>query len=445
MSGPKTADYEVDDDAVARRARAQEAEASRAQREAEMRRLEDERNLLLQAEMHRAKLNGLKWSANNMLALQRDLAAELQGWQAKFPGQTSLSFRVEPPPAGDDIESLERYLAEIGKRLQSARVRLEETVPLMHAQQAARAMPSSIVQEGALRQARDVIRPHQGRLLQQPSAAAPRNAVAELRTAGLDEIRQFLAQGKVVLSADLENMASRLLSAGSEQEAAPLVLAIRSALQALRSDLAEERAEAARLLESLPAAKEIAMEDLRMQLASVRDGGMRINQAMREGVRQALASWERKKRETAAGILKETLTELGYEVEPIEETLFVEGGTVHFRRPEWDESYFVRLRASDSKMNFNVVRLASIGRDGADKAQDTALEEKWCDDLNRVKQGFGNHGLHLRFTRQLDAGAVPVQQVSSDSINMSFWEEQEQQSHHSAAPVSQYQTMERKL
>lgn len=61
--------------------------------------------------------------------------------------------------------------------------------------------------------------------------------------------------------------------------------------------------------------------------------------------------------EASALVLQQSLRDLGYQVEDVSSTLFVEGGTVHFRRQGWD-NYMVRLRVDPKAKttNFNVIR-----------------------------------------------------------------------------------------
>ncbi|HEX8957947.1 MAG TPA: hypothetical protein VF798_16855, partial [Burkholderiaceae bacterium] len=74
---------------------------------------------------------------------------------------------------------------------------------------------------------------------------------------------------------------------------------------------------------------------------------------------QAWIELQQKKQveQATAAVLEHTLHELGYHVEEVKETLFVEGGMMHFRRAGWG-NYMVRLRvdAKADTVNFNVVR-----------------------------------------------------------------------------------------
>ena len=113
------------------------------------------------------------------------------------------------------------------------------------------------------------------------------------------------------------------------------------------------------------------------------------------------------------------LSDLGYDVEPIAETLFVAGGVAHFQRAEWGD-YYVRMRVDPAtrNVNFNMVR-ASTATDPPDAAQrkrDEEMEAAWCTGIPKLLAELAARGIETRTLRELDAGAVPVQVVSPDSI-----------------------------
>ena len=114
----------------------------------------------------------------------------------------------------------------------------------------------------------------------------------------------------------------------------------------------------------------------------------------------------------AAAILEQSLRDLGYEVEDIEATLFVDGGTVHFHRPGW-ENYFVRLRVDplEHTVNFNVVRARGDEETAERRRLDALAEDRWCAEFPRLMQTLAARGLQLDVTRRLSAGEVPVQVV----------------------------------
>ena len=68
-----------------------------------------------------------------------------------------------------------------------------------------------------------------------------------------------------------------------------------------------------------------------------------------------LASCQKRSLDKAtATIVAQSLKDLGYEVEDIPDTLFVEGGVVHFRRKGWGD-YMIRMRV-DAKKSADVVK-----------------------------------------------------------------------------------------
>jgi len=120
--------------------------------------------------------------------------------------------------------------------------------------------------------------------------------------------------------------------------------------------------------------------------------------------------------EASALVLQQSLKELGYQVEDVSSTLFVEGGVVHFRRQGWD-NYMVRMRvdAKEGKTNFNVVRAVEESNDER-SVRDHLAEDRWCAEFPALLQALDVRGIHLNVTRRLEAGELPVQQVHKDRL-----------------------------
>lgn len=120
--------------------------------------------------------------------------------------------------------------------------------------------------------------------------------------------------------------------------------------------------------------------------------------------------------EASALILQQSLKDLGYQVEEVSSTLFVEGGVVHFRRQGW-ENYMVRMRidAKANTANFNVIR-AVEGASNERSVLDHLAEDRWCAEFPALLQALAARGLNLNVTRRLQAGELPVQQVESHKL-----------------------------
>lgn len=134
-------------------------------------------------------------------------------------------------------------------------------------------------------------------------------------------------------------------------------------------------------------------------------------------------------------VLEQSLRDLGYEVEGVESTLFVDGGIVHFQRRGW-ENYFVRLRLDprEKTLNFNVVRPRGEAEDSAQRKRlDFLAEDRWCSEFARLQQTLTARGLNLNVTRQLGAGELPVQAVDPATLPQARGEEE--QSRTGAAPL----------
>lgn len=117
-----------------------------------------------------------------------------------------------------------------------------------------------------------------------------------------------------------------------------------------------------------------------------------------------------------AGVVEATLKDLGYQVDGIAETLFVEGGVAHFRRPGWGD-YLVRLRADAgaATVNFNVVR-AVDGAANERSVLDHLAEDRWCAEFPALMRALEARGVQLQVTRRLEAGELPVQCVARDRL-----------------------------
>lgn len=127
----------------------------------------------------------------------------------------------------------------------------------------------------------------------------------------------------------------------------------------------------------------------------------------------------RRLQEAQAIIFEQTLKDLGYAVEGLEHTLFVEGGVVHFQKPGWGD-YMVRMRVGgagkgESAANFNVVRAVDTTANEA-SVLDHIAEDRWCAEFPALLNALAARGLYLTVTRHLQAGELPVQKVERSKL-----------------------------
>jgi hypothetical protein len=128
------------------------------------------------------------------------------------------------------------------------------------------------------------------------------------------------------------------------------------------------------------------------------------------------ATQQQRVQEATALIIEQSLKDLGYQVEDVAETLFVQGGTVHFRRAGWGD-YMVRLRvdATTSTANFNVLR-ATDGGNTERSIADHLAEDRWGAEFPALLKALEARGLRLNVTRMLAAGELPVQLVDRGKL-----------------------------
>jgi hypothetical protein len=223
------------------------------------------------------------------------------------------------------------------------------------------------------------------------------------------------------LPAELEALAKAVVLAPTRERAEALASELRLAVQRQREDRdAQQRdtAAAKALLDELP---EDAPAALVQALEAVAAGVARFDRALRDATQALLdhAAADRAEAEEAAAalVLQESLRDLGYEVDDIQSTLFVDGGAVHFRRAGWDQ-YFVRLRVdrNERTVNFNVVRARGAEENAERRRLDALAEDRWCAEFPRLLKTLEARGLSLDVTRRLEAGEIPVQVVDAAQL-----------------------------
>lgn len=147
---------------------------------------------------------------------------------------------------------------------------------------------------------------------------------------------------------------------------------------------------------------------------------------------------QRQVQEATATVVEQSLKDLGYQVEPITDTLFVDGGVLHFRRADWG-NYMLRMRidAQTQTANFNVIR--AVTADNNERSiLDHLAEDRWCAEFPTLLKTLAARGVHLNVTRRLQAGELPVQMVDADRLPQFKNDEQ-------LSPDLKSQVLQRKL
>lgn len=363
----------------ARRSAAARREEERRQREEAKRRAEQATALLVEARGHEQRLERA-----------RSLAEEAR---SRFP-EVALEIPAAPPPPTDrgDPEAIQRYIATLEAAARLVEERIHEQSLRAATKQGLKEFMSALEHavEAQPRTAGDLLALYaeEVRALERPAAAQ----VMDRQAAAQRILGRLTGVAAGALPPELDALMRKLIEADSEARAEMLALELRAQVQRLNEAQARAAAELA----------------------------------------------ENQQREIAGILVAEVLTDLGYEVEPIAETLFVAGGMAHFQRAEWGD-YYVRMRVdpATSSVNFNMVR-ASTSTDPPDAAQrkrDEEMEAAWCTGIPALLAELRARGIDTRKLRELDAGAVPVQLVQPDTIDPIL--RQKDDSRASAAPRAQ--------
>jgi hypothetical protein len=236
---------------------------------------------------------------------------------------------------------------------------------------------------------------------------------------------------------ELDQLAKSVVLATDLARAEVLAMELRLQVQRLceaRAIASADIEEARTLLAAM--AQDVPFE-LAQLLEDVISGEREMDTPVRELARTALATIEAQRKklqeEAAAQVLEQSLRDLGYEVEGVENTFFIEGGVAHFQRHGWGE-YFVRMRVGveDRTLNFNVVRAKGAAESAERKRIDAMAEDRWCSEFPKLLETLKARGITLDVKRLLGAGELPVQVVDASTLPATASEEQRR-----AAPKQQ--------
>lgn len=427
MSGPTTLEYLIlqsallGAEAALRAARGIGDARDQAVRDASQRAAQS----LRMREEARAALHHLATRARQLEAALQRLNA-LAALHAL--GGADAMVAIPARPASGTQEALTAYAASLEHALDEARARLSEAARRMNQ---AGAGAGSATAESLERAAN----PRSLDELLDAYLAAGRSARDDARLAGrrarIARLLAPLAAGESAeaLPADMGTLLAELAQPGEEQRAQAVELELQRLVARERARREAEALAQGRARDLLARLDGLTGEDaevdaMRQSLELAAAGLFELTEQHEARARSLAearhAAQAEAVRKAAATVLEGTLADLGFVVEPISHTLFMEGGVAHFSRPEWGE-YAVRLRTSpaDATLNFNVVREASATTADAASARlrDLRAEQTWCEHIPRLAQALEARGIRLKTRRLLGAGEAPVQVVPAGSLS----------------------------
>ncbi|MBS4099145.1 MAG: hypothetical protein KGZ83_20225 [Sulfuricella sp.] len=351
-----------------------------------------------------SRLNRLQGIAASLAERLPEQAASLaSGALRRPPTGHAAAMRDYAEALRNEIRRLEILLDTVGHALDS---QLRDTLALAM-QTAPQAGLDDLLQAYA---AQRNLRPG----LNLKDSAAFRHTVERVLS------RLELAAGEAV-PRELETLAREILLAPTLERAETLAVELRLRVQRYQEERKRLREDAEEINSWLAVLPDEAPAELRAALELAAAGVQALPPAVEAAARQMLAevrqAREKQEQEAAALVLQQSLRDLGYAVDDIENTLFVEGGVVHFQRQGW-EDYYVRLRLDprENTVNFNVVRPRGLEESAVRKRLDFLAEERWCAEFPKLQQTLAARGIASTVTRQLGAGELPVQSVDPASL-----------------------------
>jgi hypothetical protein len=233
---------------------------------------------------------------------------------------------------------------------------------------------------------------------------------------------------------DIPRLFDEFAETCSQERAEALAVELQVRAAGLRRELEDRRADerlAAEWVAELTSSQGSEPEPfetakLRHQLSLVAAGESRmtpqIKMAFEADHARRKAVEDRTDRQCAAIVLEATLRELGYDTDSIDNTLFVEGGTVHYQRGEWGD-YYMQLRVVPAlgQANFSLVR---VGEGAASASEDEVRQEQYCSDeqMGALREALAARGVRLRSRHANKPGEVPVASIQESTLGQALRE-----------------------
>jgi hypothetical protein len=426
MSGPKSARYNI-----------------HARREAEEARVREERA------RRQEQLAALVHRCTETEARIEQLAVTLNDLRRKFPTE-SLDVTMPPAirPQTADLDKLSEYVNRLEKWASSTALQLSEATAQAVGNKAFREAANAA--QGGVRAKRKTAEEVLDELTHNVATHANHKDVKQQQV--LQRLLSRLPSDKP-MPPPIAQLAAQYLAARTPAEAEPIGIELRLQVQQFNdSKKRQERdhKEAVALLSRLGPSLSPRLQALERELELVQAGFNGLTADLRDRAKKAVveaaAELTRAEQAAAAEILARSLGDLGYEVAPIENTLFVQGGTAYFKKPGWDR-YCVRMvvRPVDEAINFNVVRMPDKdGNTPADSRHaDAEIENEWCGSLHQLGNVLESRGIDLKMTREIPAGVLPVPVVKPDDVSALFGKSRERTGIRKTQASSAHRTKQR--
>lgn len=237
----------------------------------------------------------------------------------------------------------------------------------------------------------------------------PEGNMAEQCKTVTDNIQGLLSGLNIPMPKAVSTKIERLRQTQDIVEAAALAREIRIDINREKEQIKQEQQEAQEMLGGLPSD---FPENVRQLLKEVVAGHERFSAELKNIILKTQQEIEVTRKRKAAEILATTLSGMGYELEPVSASIFTEGGRVHFRKSDWEDSYCVKMSVKGNAINFNMQKTAE-----SKPETDKEMEREWATEFKKVQKELEGKGVRItnvRVNSEPGASAVPV----SDAIKL---------------------------
>ncbi|MBK5275569.1 MAG: hypothetical protein JJE30_11025 [Desulfuromonadales bacterium] len=159
----------------------------------------------------------------------------------------------------------------------------------------------------------------------------------------------------------------------------------------------EEMLDAKTILEGLPPD---FPSEARAVLTEAAEGRVRFDLEAKKSVQEMIQMIYR---QAAAQVMHKTFTDLGYEIEPVGNSLFTDDSDIYFRKNEWEDGYCVKLKLKGDRINFFMQKTSETGDE-----YDKDMEQEWKDQFPEVQKKLREAGLDLNVNEDSPPGKYKV-------------------------------------
>jgi len=253
-------------------------------------------------------------------------------------------------------------------------------------------------------------------IISEPAPVGPGQLQSDRRADLLNNMDDFVNSVTLFSEDEVVSRMKRLTEEADLDRAVAQALEIRVLVSREHETVAREQGEARNMLGDLPPD---FPDGVRVLLQDVADGKGRMNDQLRGIVRETHKAVDDARKIKAAEILQTTLAGMGYQVESIKESLFVDGGAIHFRNDAWNDGYCVNLTVKDERIYFDMQRDIECGR-----AQDEAVEQQWKSEFYKVRDALDKADIKITDVRvHAEPGKFAVPLVEDIPIETAATEE----------------------